>query len=576
MISGGLATTAQVFDPVTVEILRTRLHSITQEMGVVLERLSRSYVINEGHHLGAGVFDGEGRMLAVHLGHPSHLWALALSVKQALAKFSFDLEDGDVIIVNDPYHGGTVLPEMTMLHVTLLDGESFLFPAVRVRHTDVGGGHPGGFFPSAIQLYQEGDIISPVRLVKGGNLLRDVLKRLVKNNRTPHLYEADLTAMIAAGRLGQRRIRESFLEFGVDYVVHAAAPILSYAARYLREGIMRWPRGESESRVRLQGRLKGDFDVEVRARLEVSEENILIDFAGTSPELSQPLNCSLASTYAFSTLPILAALGGDVPLNEGILETVKIVAPEGTVVNPKFPAPVSLSGGQLCSLVSEAVEQAIASRIGKARKKVWGILPQVIAFNEEGFLSQMSLVPGGDSASEGQDGWLSPAPLSHQQIPSIEQLELEYGEQFRVLEREIVCDSGGAGQNRGAPGTRTVLSVLRSGVEITAFGPTLQTGGDRIELMREGSEAVQSDYWEKVPLQGGDRLLVEKGGGSGIGPGWKREIHALLEDVKDGYVSTEAATVAYGVVLDPTSLEVDQASTIRRRGEMESAGDKAR
>src|SRR3972149_7794909 len=96
---------------------------------------------------------------------------------------------------------------------------------------------------------------------------------------------------------------------------------------------MRWPRGESESRVRLQGRLKGDFDVEVRARLEVSEENILIDFEGTSPELSQPLNCSLASHYAFSTLPILAALGGDVPLNDGILETVKIVAPEGTVVN---------------------------------------------------------------------------------------------------------------------------------------------------------------------------------------------------------------------------------------------------
>lgn len=571
MISGDVDTARRVFDSVTVEILRTRLHSIAQEMGVVLDRLSRSYLINEAHHLGAGVFDREGRMLAVHLGHPGHLWALALSVKHALGKFSFDLEDGDVIIVNDPYLGGTALPEMTMLHVTLLDGESFLFPAVRVRHADVGGGHPGGLFPSAIQLYQEGDIISPVRLVKGGTLLRDVLKRLVKNSRAPDLYEADLTAMIAAGRLGQRRIRELYQEFGVDFVYHAAGPILSYAARYLRKGISRWPGGVSEGRARLRGKLRGDFEVEVRARLAVSEENILIDFEGTSSQVSQPLNCTLANTYAFSTLPILASMGEDVPLNEGVLEALRIAAPEGTVVNPRFPAPVSLSAGQLCSLVSEAVRQAIASRTGRVLKKVWGVLPQVIAFNEEGFLSQMSLVAGGDSAAEETDGWLSPAPLSNQQIPSVEQLELEYGERFRVVEREIVCDSGGAGRTRGAPGTRTILSVLQSGVEITAFGPTLQVGEDRIELTRRGSGDTLSSYWEKVPLHEGDSLIVEKGGGSGGGPGWKREVPAVVEDVSDGYVSPEAAAAQYGVILDPQCLVVDQASTDRKRKQMKSA-----
>lgn len=576
MISGNLADAHRAFDPVAVEILRARLQSIAQEMSVVLERLSRSYLINEAHHLGAAVFDQEGRMLAVHLGHPSHLWALALSVKHALEKFSFDLEDGDVIIVNDPYEGGTALPEMTMVHVTLLDGENFLFPAVRVRHADVGGGHPGGLFPSAMQIYQEGDIISPVRLVKSGALLRDVLKRLVKNNRTPDLYEADLTAMIAAGRLGQRRIRELCQEFGAEFVYHAAEPILSYAARYLREGISRWPRGVSEGRAKLGGKLRGNFEVEVRVRLLVSDESIIADFEGTSSQVSQPLNCTLASTYAFSTLPILAAMGEEVPLNEGVLEVVKVEAPEGTIVNPRFPAAVSLSSGQLCSLVSEAVGSAIASRTGKVMKKVWGVVPQVIAFNEEGFLSQMSLVAGGDSASEEADGWLSPAPLGRQQIPCIEQLELEHGKRFRMMEREIVCDSAGPGRTRGAPGTRTVLRVLQPDMELTSFGPALQAQGDRVELRRGKSGDVFSMYIEKVPLQEGDSLIVEKGGGPGAGSGWRREVSAVLEDVKNGYISSEAAAAQYGVILEPQSLLVDEAGTARRRAQMEAVKDKER
>ena len=578
-------TAAAAAQAISAEIIRNRFDSVAEEMGIVLRRVSRSPLVSETRQYSTALLDGGARLVAQVPGNLGHLAAIARSSAAALDKFSFDLQDGDVLIVNDPYAGGSSLSQMTLLTVTMWGDELVLFPASRVQLTDIGGSQPGGLYPAARELFQEGDIIPPVRLASAGRIEKDVLSRLLKNNRTPGRYRADIDAMIAANRVARRRIHELLTEFGVDEVRTAIAQIMTYAERLFRSEVLRWPDGEWHGEARC-GDFKGGWAA-VRAAVRVDGDSLSVDFSGSSPQLASFVNSPLANTETFTLIGILGFVPRAIPYNDGLLGSIRIVAPEGTVVNPLFPAPTAAAGYHVGREIALAVAAALAQALPERASLPITSLPVLVLNEQPGpgdrYINQLTMAIGGCGGAHGRDGWGWPAPQSGIDVSSPEILEQQYG--MRVIERRLVEDSGGAGRWRGGPGSHVVVEVDRGGLVATALvsqedaaGMSGINGGrpgssDAI-VLREGQpgEAAVAPLVYRQPLAAGDRLAISKGGGPGWGSPFDRPAEAVREDVLDGYVSLAAARDQYGVVLQPGTLDVNVEATATARRPVTEAG----
>jgi N-methylhydantoinase B len=571
-VTGGTATPSAVIGTIETEIIRNRLESVAEEMGIVLRRVSRSPLVSETRQYATALLDGRSRLVAEVPGNLGHLASIARTSAAALDKFAFDLQDEDILIANDPYFGGSSLAQLTLVTVTMAGDDLVLFPASRVQLTDIGGSQPGGLYPAARELFQEGDIIPPVRLATAGRIEKDVLSRLLKNNRTPGRYKADLDAMIAANRIGRRRIGELLTEFGVDEVRAAIDQILDYTERLFRAEVGRWPDGEWTAEASC-GDFKGGTAT-VRATVQIDGDALRVAFEGSSPQLPAFVNTPLANTETFTLIGALGFVPGSVPFNEGLLRSIRIDAPEGSVVNPTFPAPTGAAayhvGREIAVAVAGALSQAIPDRANRPITS----LP-LLVLNEQPrpgdrYISQLTMAIGGCGAAAGRDGWGWPAPQSGIDVSSPEVLEQQYG--LRVLERQLVDDSAGAGRWRGGPGSRVMVEVERNDLVATALVSRVDDIGgiagaqagtaDRIVIGEGGAEALEVDPLAyRVPLTAGDRILVVKGGGPGWGLPFERPAEAVRDDVLDGYVSTAAAREQYGVALREDGFEVDAEAT---------------
>jgi N-methylhydantoinase B len=540
--------------------------------------------VSETRQYATALLDGSTRLVAQVPGNLGHLASIGATAASAIDAFAFDLQDEDVLIANDPYVGGSSLNQLSLVTVTMWEEDLVLFPACRLQLTDIGGSQPGGLFPAAKELFQEGDIIPPVRLATAGRIEKDVLNRLLKNNRTPGRYRADLDAMIAANRVGRRRIAELLGEFGVDEVRRAIDQILGYTERLFRSEIARWPDGEWTGTAGC-GDFKGGRAV-VRATVRVAGHAIEVDFAGSSPQLPAFVNSPLASTRTFTLIGILGFVPDRIPFNDGLLQSVRITAPEGSVVNAVFPAPTGASDHHVGREIAVAVASALARALPERASVPVATLPLLVLNEQPGpgdrYISAPTMAIGGASGAHGRDGWGWPAPQSGIDVSSPEVLEQQVG--LRVIERRLVEDSAGPGRWRGGPGSRVVVEVDRAGLVATALVAELDDAGhagsgiaggaagspDRV-VLREGQpgEMDVRPLVYREPLEPADRLTVEKGGGPGWGSPLDRAAEAVRDDVLDGYVSVAAACDRYGVVLDPESLELDARSTARLRADRE-------
>jgi len=561
---------------VETEIIRNRLESVAQEMGIVLRRVSRSPLVSETRQYSTALLDGTARLVAQVPGNLAHLASIARTSAAALDKFAFDLQDEDILIANDPYYGGSSLAQLTLVTVTMAGDDLVLFPASRVQLTDIGGSQPGGLYPAARELFQEGDIIPPVRLATTGRIEKDVLSRLLKNNRTPGRYRADLDAMIAANRIGRRRIGELLTEFGLAEVRAAIDRILGYTERLLRAEVARWPDGAWTAEASC-GDFKGGTAT-VRATVRIAGDELEVDFEGSSPQLGSFVNSPLANTETFTLIGLLGFVPGAVPFNEGLLRSVRILAPADSVVNPSFPAPTGAAAYHVGREIAVAVAAALSQALPERANRPITSLPLLVLNDQprprDRYISQLTMAIGGCGAAAGRDGWGWPAPQSGIDVSSPEVLEQQYG--MRVIERRLVDDSAGAGRWRGGPGSRVVVEVARDDLVATALvarvdGDDGLAGGepgtaDRIVLRDGRPDAVDVDpIAYRLPLAAGDRIVVAKGGGPGWGSPRERSAEAVRDDVLDGYVSVAAARRQYGVVLREDGLEVDEERTAEAR-----------
>ena len=312
-------------DPVTLSVLASALAGIAEEMGAVLIRGSYSSNIKERRDCSTALFDSEGRMVAQAEHIPVHLGAMPEAVAAIMDR---DPEPGDVFAINDPYSGGTHLPDVTLVSPVAHEGEIIGYAVTRAHHSDVGGMRPGSMPSDSREIYQEGLIIPPVRLVRGGDYVEDVLDLLLANVRTPDLRRGDLRAQIAANNIAEERVGELMERRGKDTILAAFEEVISYAEQRTREAIRDLPDGEHSAEDCMEGDGITDEDITIRATVTVEGDSMRIDFSGTAEAVSGNINCPLPVTRSASYFALRVLLPKDILANAGTYAPLTIEAPE--------------------------------------------------------------------------------------------------------------------------------------------------------------------------------------------------------------------------------------------------------
>jgi N-methylhydantoinase B len=522
------------WDPVRLSLYHHLLAAVAEEMGVALGRSAFSVNIKERRDYSCAVFDGRGDLIAQAAHIPVHLGSMPLSVRAALGLGR--LAPGDLVMVNDPYAGGTHLPDITLVQPVFLPGDrspSF-FVANRAHHADVGGMSPGSL-PLATHIVQEGIRIPPVFLARGGRLQEDVWRLVLANVRTPDERRADLEAQAGANALGARRLVELAGRAGRSELLTYAGYLLDYAERGLRAVLA----GVRPGRYRFVDYLDddgiGSDPVPIAVTLGFpgagGRGTAVVDFTGSAPQVAGPVNAVEAITlscvlYALRCLAEAEA-DGELPTNAGALRPVSIVLPAGTVVNARYPAPVSSGNVETSQRIVDVLFGALARALpGRLPAASAGTMNNVLLGSADGAYTYYETMGGGHGASAGADG--ASGLQSHMTNTLNTPIEaLEHAYPLRVRRYALRRGSGGRGRWRGGEGLVREIEVLASSeatviAERRRLAPWgVQGGGPgargrNLIRRRDGRLQVMPGKFQ-APLDPGDRLLVETPGGGGYG-----------------------------------------------------------
>ena len=519
------------FDPVRLEVFRHLFSSVAEEMGMVLRRTGYSPNIKERLDFSCALFDSEGRMIAQAAHIPVHLGAMPLSVQEGIRRMEF--APGDVIILNDPFRGGNHLPDITLISPIFI-GEGHLqslfgFAANRAHHSDVGGMTPGSM-PLSRELYQEGVIIPPLKLAEAGQVNQSLLELVLANVRTPGERAGDLRAQMASNHRGVERVRELVGRYGREQVDHYMRGLLEYAERMTRHLIADLPDGT----YRFQDSMDDDGvdpePVKIEVAITIQGDQAIVDFTGTSPQRKGSINAVYAITLSATHYAFRALIDLDIPSNSGCLVPIKVIAPEGTLVNALRPAAVAGGNVETSQRITDvllgALAQAFPDRVPAASQGTMNNLT-IGGWDSERRkpYAYYETIGGGMGARPGKDG----ADAIHTHMTNtlntpIEALEFAYP--FRVERYEIRRGSGGRGRFRGGDGIRRDIQLLEE-AQITILSerrkiaPYGLAGGQngqlgRNLLIRDGEE---QELPGKVSLlvQAGDVISVRTPGGGGFG-----------------------------------------------------------
>lgn len=583
-------TPASPPDPITVDVIRGFLETVADEMSLTMKRTAVTPIFSESSDYSCAVMDDRSRLIAQALrtaSLPVHMGAMKFSVESVLSAFEGDVHDGDVFLVNDPYHGGSHIPDLTMVMPVHHDGELVLFPAVRAHQMDTGAITPGSYSPTATEIWQEGLRLPPIRICDRGRIREDLVRMLELNTRLP-TFRGDLLAMLAACRVGVRRIAELVSKYGVGVIRTACDESIARGVRRIRAEIESWPDGDYEGEAFLDHDGMGTTDINVRCTLRVRGDRLCVDLTGSHPQVRSYVNSSRANTHSNVYLAVATMLDPEIPKNEAFFETIDLVLPAHSVVNADPPAPVTACtlniGGEIAEAVAYAFEGILPERAYPQTLKIGALVMAFGAHPETGELfldANMDSAAGWSSAVHGLDGWGGlPNHYGMSTLANAEIVEMRFP--YRIAERELVPDTGGAGRWRGCCGTRIVKQVdspmLLNFSAIGRWWPVrgMAGGGDGSAnrwIVGCGTEAEREEQalGYLVPLVPGSGFSFQLGGGGGWGDPFERDPDRVLDDVLDGYVSREGAQRDYRVVLTPDGLRVDREATralrSRDRGE---------
>jgi N-methylhydantoinase B len=487
-------------NPIELSVASAALTGIAEEMGTVLVHSSLSANIKERRDCSAALFDARGRMVAQAEHIPVHLGAMPESVAAVIAH---DPHPGETWILNDPFAGGSHLPDITMVTPLALDGRIAAFACTRAHHSDVGGIAPGSMPATSTSIWQEGVIVPPVRLTG------EVLAVLLANVRTPELRRGDLAAQSAANRIAEERLAE--LRFPL---VEAFEAVIAYAERRAREAIGRLAEGRYEA----EGEVETDVDLPIRVAVTIAGDRVEIDFDGTSPAASGNVNAPLAVTRAACTFAVKVALGADVPVNDGLFRAVEIRAPEGCLVNARHPSAVVAGNVETSQRIADTVLLALGQAADVPAQGQGTMNNLVIGTPRWTYYETLGGGQGASSRGDGPSG--VHVGMSNTLNTPIEALELDAP--LRVERYELLDGSGGEGRHRGGDGLVRAVRVLEPATlslltDRRRHAPQGREGGGP---GRPGRNLVNGE--ELAPkatreLAAGDVVTVETPGGGGWG-----------------------------------------------------------
>jgi len=507
-----------------LEVFKNRLSSIAEEMGIVLQRTAFSPNIKERKDLSCALFDREGRLIAQAEHIPVHLGSMAMSVREAIS--SINMEEGDMVVLNDPYRGGTHLPDITLVAPVFHRGELKFYVANRAHHSDVGG-MSSASMPLSNSLFQEGLVIPPLKLVERGKFKEDILSLLRANVRTPEERLGDLSAQVMANRVGIKRTLALLDTYGSN-IESLCNELLIYSEKLMNSALSKIPNGTYGFEDFIEDDGYGRKDIAIRVKLRVKDAQVEVDFSESDPQTEGPMNAVRAITLSATYYAFRCLLPEDAPTNEGCFKPIDVITRKGSILDARFPAPVA--GGNVET--SQRIVDVVLGALSKA-------LPELIPAASQGTMNNVAIggtdpstgekftyyetIGGGMGAwSEGDGESAVHSHMTNTMNTPVEALEHAYP--FLVREYSVRRGSGGQGIRRGGDGIVREIEFL-SDVEVTVlserrrippyglFGAQPGEVGRNL-VVRHGREKLLGGKFS-LKLHKGDRLRIETPGGGG-------------------------------------------------------------
>jgi N-methylhydantoinase B len=581
--------TAAAVDPVTLEVLRNGLYSVSDEMVAGLIRASYSTNIKDRRDCSCGIYTAEGDVIAMSEfgGTPLHLGTMHPAVRTIFASWPPEsLEPGDAIIMNTPYPAGPGhLNDVCVAGPIFIDGELFGLAASQSHRVDIGGFAPGSMPFGVTEHFQEGLQITPMKIMRRGVLDEHLLAFINQNVRTPEEQTGDLMAQIAANVIAQRRIQELADRHGRDRLRQYFTALLDYSERRMSAGIRTLPEGVYHGEDVIEGDGIVTDDVHIRVTVTVRDGRFIADFSETDDQVLGPINCRWPSVAACVYYLLKCLVDPELPANAGAYRAVEVKTRPGSVLEAQFPAAVCnaniittqrIVDALLRALIDAAPERAIAACSGTMNLlNVGGFVPETGRY-----FNYIETYGGGQGAMHDRDGMEGVhSHMTNTRNAPVEAIEAAYP--LRVRSYGLVPDSEGPGRWRGGVGMHREFDILGSYTRLTVssdrqrvhpwgiFGGGEAAGSADIVVSLDGSR-VELPSKVTTFLQQGDRLRTVTPGGGGWGDALEREPERVALDVRERLISTERASEVYGVIVGADGV-VDEAGTARKRAELSQA-----
>lgn len=540
-------------DPVLLEIVSHALVSAAEEMSITVWRTSRSTTVRELLDYSTAVFDGQGRNIAQAARMPVHLNSMELCLREVIAHH-LPLErwqDGDIVVTNDPYCGGQHLPDFLAFKPVYVDGRRIAITCVLIHHVDVGGGAAGGYNAHAVEVFQEGFRLPPVKIQRAGELQEDLFATILQNVREPETFRGDFLSQIAALEVGARALRELAGRYGVPTLEAVGEALLDHSEQAMRAALSALPDGVYSAEDFVDGDGLDAGQKRIAVRLTLAGDQLAVDFTGSAEQARGPINATMATTMSAVYYAVMAASGIETTGNSGCYRPITVTAPEGTLVNAQFPAPVSmrmLTGHRVATAVLRAFAEVVPERIPAS---YYGVtFNHAVNIRHEDGRRQVYFDAevggwGGHPEGDGPSG-LS-AGFHNQQNTPIEMIEAIYPLRFEHY--GFLPDSGGRGRMRGGLGlVREWRFLAEHGLLNASFDafdsrPYGLAGGEpgsagRLSVIRDGVVTALPAKTIGHVLLAGDIVRMETPGGGGYGDPAQRDPAVLAADRADGYATS--------------------------------------
>jgi len=568
-------------DPISVSVFEAKLNYVAKEMSIIMLRTSRSPIFSQSHDFSCFVTDREGYLISQADGVPIHTGGGGFAVRALLKEWGHNISPMDVFVLNDPYvAGGNHLPDITIIHPVFDASDDLIaFACNRAHQVDIGGGVAGTYNPTATEIFHEGIRIPPVKLFDRGVIRQDVMNMITLNTRLPEVVEADMNSMIGSTKIGAQKIAETCGEFGTENFLSFCYAVLDHAEKVVRHQITELPDGNFTGSDFMSSDGFVDGEIEVKATVTISGSEVTVNFAGSSPQVNSYKNSSLANTYSAVYVAISTLLSGDIAHNEGSYRMVEVIAPEGSVVNPIAPAPVTFSTVHPTYEIIQAIWRALESCVPDRISAGWGKLCHPVTSgrrnNGELFIMYHMAAQPGSGAVDGRDGINQIGQLQSLgaiTIPNLEIYEKIYPISF--VRHQFRTDNGGPGEFRGGTGVEYEINMqVSTSNNMRGEGLNAQTGfgvcggepgGEGMVAMELHDGSFQDTPVFGVALLDPGTMKVYSSGGGGWGNPYARTPEAVRLDVRNGLVSRECAEKEYRVAITEED-QVDESRTTALR-----------